>query len=159
MDLKVGAPAPEFTLNDAEGKTVRLKDFRGKYVVLYFYPKDLTPGCTQEACDFRDHSQAFAGVNAVILGVSKDTADSHARFAQKYGLPFVLLADPEALVLKAYGVWREKSFMGRVGLGTVRTTFVIDPQGRIARIYDRVKVAGHVEQVLGDLKQAAGGKD
>jgi peroxiredoxin Q/BCP len=158
MTLKVGDAAPEFSLYDSQHKLVNLKDFRGKYVVLYFYPKDFTPGCTQEACDFRDQSKTFAGLNAVILGVSHDSEDSHTRFAQKYGLPFVLVADPEAKVLKAYGVWQEQSLMSKIGLGTMRTTFVIDPEGRIARIYDKVKVTGHAEEVLNDLKQAQGAK-
>jgi peroxiredoxin Q/BCP len=159
VELKAGDNAPEFTLSDGQNRPVSLKDFRGKYVVLYFYPKDFTPGCTQEACDFRDHSKVFAGLNAVIVGVSKDTGDSHTKFTEKYGLPFVLLADPDAKVLKAYGVWQEKSFMGKIGLGTVRTTYLIDPQGKIAKVYDKVKVAGHVDEVLADLKQAAGAKN
>jgi thioredoxin-dependent peroxiredoxin len=154
--LKIGDKAPEFSLYDGAHKLVNLKDFRGKYVVLYFYPKDFTPGCTQEACDFRDHAKSFAGLNAVVVGISHDSEDSHTQFAEKYGLPFVLLADPDAKVLKAYGVWQEKSFLGKVGLGTARTTYVVDPEGKIAWIFDKVKVAGHVEEVLNDLKLTLG---
>jgi thioredoxin-dependent peroxiredoxin len=153
LTLKVGDLAPDFALFDSKHQAVRLQDFRGKYVVLYFYPKDDTPGCTKEACEFRDYIREFAGLNAVIVGVSKDTEESHGKFMEKYGLPFVLLADPEGEVLRRYGVWRERFLLGPIGLGTVRTTFLIDPQGRIAKVYDSVQVKGHVAEVLGDLKR------
>lgn len=154
MSLQVNQSAPAFALYDAQHHLVKLQDYLGKYVVVYFYPKDDTPGCTKEACDFRDRSRDFAGLNAVILGISHDSETSHTQFIQKYGLPFVLLADPGAEVLKKYGVWQEKSFLGKTSQGTVRTTFLIDPQGKIAKIYETVTVTGHVEAVLNDLKQA-----
>lgn len=149
---QVGDQAPDFTLPDSQGRPVSLKDFRGQTVVLYFYPKDDTPGCTQEACDFRDRDRDFSALSAVILGISKDSQESHARFLAKYKLPFTLLSDPGLSTLKAYGVWQEKTFMGRIGLGVVRSTFVIDPQGRIARVYSPVKVAGHVAEVLAAIQ-------
>ncbi len=152
---KVGDVAPDFVLPTAQGKPVALKDFRGQTVVLYFYPKDDTPGCTREACDFRDRARDFSALAAVIIGVSKDTQESHGRFLAKYKLPFTLLSDPELKTLKAYGVWQKKKFMGREGLGVVRSTFVIDPQGVIARVYSPVKVAGHVADVLAAIQ---GGK-
>jgi thioredoxin-dependent peroxiredoxin len=149
---KIGDLAPDFVLPDAQGKPVSLKDFRGQTVVLYFYPKDDTPGCTQEACDFRDHARDFSALAAVIIGVSKDTQESHGRFLAKYKLPFTLLSDPELKALKAYGVWQKKTLMGRIGLGVVRSTFVIDPQGVITHVYSPVKVAEHVAGVLAALQ-------
>jgi len=154
MILQVNDPAPAFALYDEGHHQRELKDYLGKYVVLYFYPKDDTPGCTKEACSFRDHSSEFSGLNAVILGVSHDPEDSHTRFIQKYGLPFVLLADPEATVLKEYGVWREKPFPGLSRGSTARTTFLVDPRGKIAKIYRDVNVSDHVAEVLSDLKHA-----
>jgi peroxiredoxin Q/BCP len=157
MTLHMNDRAPAFALYDSRHQLVHLSDFKGKYVVLYFYPKDDTPGCTKEACDFRDYAEEFSSLNVVILGVSKDTEDSHVHFSQKYGLPFVLLADPAGDVLNKYGVWKEKSFMGKTNLGTVRSTFLINPHGTIARIYDDVKVYGHVAGVLEDVKELAQG--
>jgi peroxiredoxin Q/BCP len=146
--LRVGDVAPAFTLQTAGGATVSLSDFRGKTVVLYFYPKDDTPGCTREACGFRDGYPRFAKSGAVILGVSRDSVASHERFAQKYGLTFPLLSDPEASVAKAYGVYKQKSMYGRTYWGIERTTFIIDPQGRLASIFPKVSVDGHIETVL-----------
>lgn len=148
MSVEEGKKAPDFTAPTDGGKKLKLSELRGKPVVLYFYPKDDTPGCTQEACDFRDHARDFSALAAVILGVSKDSQESHGRFLAKYRLPFTLLSDPELNTLKAYGVWQKKKFMGREGLGVVRSTFVIDPKGVVARVYSPVKVAGHVAEVL-----------
>jgi len=150
--LAVGDKAPDFKLKNDEGKEISLKDFRGKNVVLYFYPKDDTPGCTKEACDFRDQQKDFSKKNAVVLGMSGDAVESHAKFRKKYGLPFQLLADPEKKVLEAYGVWKEKSMYGRKYMGVERTTLVIDPQGKIAKIYPKVSVTGHVDEVLGSIQ-------
>ncbi len=146
-----GKKAPAFALPDVRGTTVRLRDFRGRTVVLYFYPKDDTPGCTTEACAFRDDYTAYAGQGAVIIGISPDTAASHARFAQKYRLPFILLADPDHAVAEAYGVWKKKSLYGRVFSGVERSTFVIDPAGTITRIFRRVRPSGHSGEVLAAL--------
>ena len=148
MALAVGAPAPAFSLQDGEGQTVTLASLRGRRVVLYFYPKDDTPGCTREACSFRDDRARFTHANAVILGVSRDSAASHQRFARKYRLLFPLLSDPDAAVCRAYGVFKEKSLYGRLFMGIERTTFVINEQGRIAAIFPKVKVDGHSEAIL-----------
>lgn len=150
-ELKVGDKAPVFCLPDQDGKKVCLKDFKGKTVVLYFYPKDMTSGCTQQACDFRDQKKKFTKKDVVILGVSKDSSDRHTKFQEKYELNFTLLADEEAEVCKSYDVFKEKSLYGRKFMGIVRTTFVIDPAGKIAKIYPKVKVNGHVEEVLASL--------
>ena len=147
-ELHVGDPAPAFTLQATDGSTVSLSDFRGKTVVLYFYPKDDTPGCTKEACGFRDERPRFAKSDAVVLGVSRDSVASHERFTRKYGLTFPLLSDPDASVAKAYGVYKQKSMYGRTYWGIERTTFVIDPRGRIAALFPKVSVNGHVEAVL-----------
>ena len=144
----VGEPAPAFTLRASSGETVRLADLRGRRVVLYFYPKDDTPGCTKEACDFRDRLPSFAKANAVVLGVSRDDEASHQRFAKKFDLPFPLLSDPDGAVCKAYGVWQQKSMYGRTYWGIERTTVVIDEQGRIAAVYPKVRVDGHADAVL-----------
>jgi peroxiredoxin Q/BCP len=146
--LKEGDRAPAFELESDSGETVTLKDFKGKTVVLYFYPKDLTPGCTQEACDFRDSFARLKRKGAVVLGVSKDSAELHRKFKKAHELPFPLLADVDGKACKAYGVWREKSLYGRKFMGIVRSTFVIGPDGKISKIYPKVKVAGHVEDVL-----------
>ena len=156
-DLKPGDSAPQFTLTDQNGEEVSLADFKGKTIVLYFYPKDDTPGCTKEACSFRDARTSFAKTKAVILGVSGDNAVSHEKFIQKYGLPFTLLSDPDKKVCRAYGVFQKKMLYGRSFLGIVRTTFVIDPKGRIAEVFSKVKVDGHTEEVLEALKKAAEG--
>ena len=146
--LTVGDRAPAFTLQDDQGRTVSLSAFKGKTVVLYFYPKDDTPGCTREACDFRDAFARFKAKGAVILGVSRDNATSHQRFKEKYNLPFPLLADTEGTVTEAYGVWVEKSMYGRTYFGIERTTIVIDGTGKITEIIRKVKVDGHVQELL-----------
>jgi len=145
--LQVGDPAPEFSLSAGDGSTVTLSGFRGRSVVLYFYPKDDTPGCTREACSFRDERARFTKANAVILGVSRDSAASHQKFAQKFKLTFPLLSDPDASVCKAYGVFKQKSLYGRTYWGIERTTFLIDAQGRIAAIFPKVSVDGHSDEV------------
>ena len=150
-ELTIGDAAPAFTLQTGSGETVRLSDFRGKRVVLYFYPKDDTPGCTKEACSFRDERATFAKANTVVLGVSCDDAASHQRFADKFHLTFPLLSDPDAAVSKAYGVYKQKSMYGRTYWGLERTTFVIDERGRLAAIFPKVKVDGHTDAVLDAL--------
>ena len=150
----IGKPAPDFSLPSSSGETVTLKQFKGKKtVILYFYPKDETPGCTKEACGFRDLSADFEKVDAVILGVSPDAIDSHQKFATKHKLLFPLLSDPDSAVAKAYGVWKQKNLYGKKYMGVERTTFVIDRTGRIAQIYPKVKVEGHVADVLGFLTE------
>jgi peroxiredoxin Q/BCP len=143
--------APEFTLEDQNGDSVSLSDFRGRKVVLYFYPKDDTSGCTTQACELRDSVETFDARGAVILGVSPDPVSSHRKFADKYDLPFTLLADVDHEVAAAYGVWKEKSMYGRKYWGNERTTFVIDEEGRIAKVLPKVKPAEHVDQVLASL--------
>ncbi|RMD49124.1 MAG: thioredoxin-dependent thiol peroxidase [Ignavibacteria bacterium] len=145
--IKEGNKAPAFTLPDDKGEKVSLKDFLGKKVVLYFYPKDNTSGCTKEACDFRDNMPELGKLNAVVLGVSPDSVESHQKFKAKHDLPFTLLSDTEKKVLEKYGVWQEKSMYGRKYMGVVRTTVVIDEEGRIVKIFPKVKVNGHVEEV------------
>ncbi len=149
--LKEGSKAPAFKLESEKGP-VALKDFKGKTVVLYFYPKDLTPGCTVQACDFRDNLAKVKKAGAVVLGVSKDPIEKHGRFREKYELNFPLLSDEDGKVCKAYGVWQEKSLYGRKFMGIVRTTFVIDPAGKIKKIFPKVKVAGHADAVLEAVK-------
>lgn len=146
--MKEGDKAPDFTAKDDAGNTVSLKDFRGKNVVLYFYPKDMTLGCTKEACDFRDNLVRLKHKDAVVLGVSPDGEKSHTKFKVKYELPFTLLADEDKKISTDYGVWQEKSMYGRKYMGIVRTTFVIDKHGKIAKIFPKVKVLGHVDAVL-----------
>src|SRR3989338_3984104 len=151
--LRVGDPAPAFALQTAEGRTVSLSDFLGKAVVLYFYPKDDTPGCTKEACSFQENQARLMKAGAVVLGVSRDSVESHQRFANKFSLRFSLLSDPDATVCKAYGVYQQKSMYGSTYWGIERTTFVIDPVGRIARIFPKVKVDGHTDEVLEALNE------
>lgn len=146
--LKEGDLAPDFNLNDGKGQNIWLHDFKGKNVVLYFYPKDNTSGCTMEACNFRDSFPQFGEINAVIIGVSGDSEKSHQNFASKYDLPFILLSDPEKKVLEQYGVWKEKSMYGKKYMGIERTTFIIGAEGKILKIYPKVKVQGHVEEIL-----------
>jgi peroxiredoxin Q/BCP len=146
-----GDNAPDFSAPDQNGNTVSLKDFSGKTIVLYFYPKDDTPGCTKEACGFRDDLSAFTGKNSVIIGVSPDDSKSHKKFVDKYNLPFTLLADPDKKICEAYGVWQEKSMYGRKSMGVVRSTFVIGPDGKIAKAFSNVKVDGHVAKVLDSI--------
>ncbi len=148
LKLKVGDAAPPFTAKTQDGTTVSLKDFRGRKVVLYFYPKDDTPGCTREACAFRDEYAQFKKAGAVVLGVSVDPEKAHAKFAAKHHLPFTLLADEQKEIVQAYGVWGKKSFMGRKYMGTYRVTFLIGEDGKIAKIWPEVKPAGHAKEVL-----------
>jgi len=149
--VDIGETAPDFALPSDEGKEVSLGDFLGKKVVLYFYPKDETPGCTQEAKEFRDLAEKFRKENAVILGVSKDSMESHQKFKEKHSLPFTLLSDLEGKVLDLYGVWKKKTMYGRTFMGTERTTFLIDGEGKVKKIYRKVKVKGHAQACLLDL--------
>ncbi len=150
--LKPGDKAPAFSLPDQTGKVHKLAEAKGKWVLLYFYPKDDTPGCTTEACTLRDNFPAFGKLGAVVYGVSADSTKSHTKFAEKYELPFTLLSDEAKEVTKAYGVWGPKKFMGREFLGVRRWSFLIDPKGNIAKVYDKVKPAAHAEEVLADIK-------
>lgn len=147
-----GARAPDFTLQGDDGREVSLSDYKGKKVILYFYPKDNTPGCTTEAKEFRDSVNEFERENAVILGVSKDSVKSHQQFKQKHALPFTLLSDPEGKVLDLYGVWKKKSLYGRTFMGTERTTFLINEGGVVDKVYRKVKAKGHARTCLLDLK-------
>src|SRR5262247_1799467 len=145
----IGKPAPDFTLPSTTGEAVSLRHFKGKKtVILYFYPKDETPGCTREACDFRDHNAEFDRQNTVILGVSTDGLESHHSFQNKHQLPFALLADEDATVSKMYGVYKQRNLYGKKYMGIERTTFVIDRTGRVAQIYPKVKVDGHIQNLL-----------
>jgi peroxiredoxin Q/BCP len=146
--LKAGDKAPDFKALTGSGQTVSLKDFRGRKVVLYFYPKDNTPGCTQEACDFRDAMARFTSKDVVVLGVSPDSVESHKKFKAKFELPFPLLADEDHKIAEAYGAWGEKSMYGRKFLGIIRSTFLIDEKGQITAAFGKVKVNGHVNQLL-----------
>jgi len=153
MILLKGSPAPDFTLSDETGATKRLSDFKGRPVVLYFYPKDDTPGCTTEACNFRDDYSAYMDADVVILGVSPDSPGSHAKFKEKYSIPFPLLADNGHKVCDQYGVWGPKKFMGREYEGVMRTTFLVDANGRIAKVFENVKPAEHSAEVLAALNK------
>lgn len=150
--LEVGKKAPAFKLPDSTGKKISLTDFKRKRIILYFYPKDMTPGCTQEACEFRDAFPDFTKLNAVVIGISADSISMHQKFADKYSLPFILLSDEGKEVLEKYDVWKEKSMYGKKYMGIERTTFVIDEQGKILHIFPKVKVNGHVEEVIKVLK-------
>lgn len=154
MELKFqeGDPAPDFTLPDQHGRPHRLADYRGRWVLIYFYPKDDTPGCTKEACAIRDRFSDFEQQNAAVLGISTDPVRRHKKFAEKYTLPFTLLADENKEVVQLFGAWGRKKFMGREYDGTHRISFLIDPEGRIARIYGKVKPAEHAGEVLNDLE-------
>ena len=152
MKLKEEEAAPDFTLPDQNGKEHSLSDYVGKWVLVYFYPKDDTPGCTKEACSIRDNLPDFKKLNLAVLGISTDSVKSHNKFADKYDLPFTLLADSDKKVVKEYGVWGKKKFMGREYEGTLRTSFLIDPMGLIVKIYENVKPDIHVQQVLEDFK-------
>ena len=152
MMLEVGMKAPLFTLLDKNGSLVSLSDFLGKKVVLYFYPKDNTPGCTRQACAFGESYEAFQAKNTVVIGISKDSAASHLRFAEKYHLPFILLSDPELQAIQAYGVWQEKKLYGKVSMGVVRSTYLIDERGMIEKVMPKVKPdtnAGELLEYLG----------
>lgn len=151
MSIQEGMPAPDFSLLDETGQLQRLSDYRGKPVLLYFYPKDDTPGCTTEACNFRNDYDTYQKNGVVILGVSPDSPKSHLKFKEKYHLPFTLLSDPDHQVCLAYGVWGRKRFMGREYDGVFRTTFVIDVDGKIVKVFENVKPDGHSSQVLAAL--------
>lgn len=151
MIIEEKMKAPDFTLNDKDGKTVSLSDFRGRKVVLYFYPKDNTPGCTRQACAFAGAYSEFVKKDIVVIGISKDSVASHQKFAEKYSLPFILLSDTERKAIEAYGVWREKKMCGKVSMGVVRTTFIIDEEGNIERIMNNVKPDTNAEEILGAL--------
>jgi peroxiredoxin Q/BCP len=151
--VEEGARAPDFSLASDAGKTVKLSDLRGKPVVVYFYPRDDTPGCTREACAFRDRQDAIARTGAVVLGISPDSAESHRKFHDKFNLNFPLLADTDHRVAEQYGAWREKNSYGKKSMGIQRSTFVIDAEGRVAKVWRSVKVDGHDEQVLSALAE------
>jgi peroxiredoxin Q/BCP len=153
MELKVGMRAPDFTLPDSQGNDVALSNFREKNVILYFYPKDNTKGCTLEAINFRDNYEEIKETDTVILGVSKDSTKSHLSFINKYNLPFVLLSDGEGKVCELYSVWKTKKMYGREYMGIERTTFLINKKGNIIKIFPKVKVEGHVEKIMEQLKQ------
>lgn len=146
--MKIGDKAPEILGVDAEGREIKLSDYAGRKVVLYFYPKDNTPGCTAEACSLRDGYEELRAAGYEVIGVSKDSATSHRKFAEKHNLPFTLIADTELRLNEAFGVWREKKMCGKVGMGTVRTTFIIDENGVVADIIEKVKTADHTNQIL-----------
>jgi peroxiredoxin Q/BCP len=152
MSLQVGDLAPDFSMPTDDGQTISLRDLRGRKVVLYFYPKDDTPGCTREACSFRDNLPTFANVNAEIVGVSRDDTDSHRSFRDKYGLNFMLASDADGTVVNDYGVWKEKNLYGRTFMGIERSTFLIDENGKIEAMWPRVQVDGHTEQVLAAIR-------
>ena len=149
--LEAGMKAPQFTLTDGKGNTVSLADYLGKKVVLYFYPKDNTPGCTRQACAFAGAYEEFRGKGVEVIGVSKDSVASHVKFAEKYQLPFILVSDPELQAITAYDVWQEKKMCGKVGFGVVRTTFIIDEEGKIARIMPKVKPDTNAAEILAEL--------
>lgn len=146
--LEVGMKAPEFTLNDKDGNPVNLSDFLGRKVVVYFYPKDNTPGCTRQACAFAAAYEDFKSRDVVVIGISKDSVASHLKFAQKHDLPFILLSDPELQAIQAYGVWQEKKLYGKVSMGVVRSTFIIDEQGQIEKVMPKVKPDTNAAEIL-----------
>lgn len=146
--LEIGSKAPDFKLNDGEGREISLSDFLGKRVVLYFYPRDNTPGCTRQACAFKGLYDEYKRKDIVVIGISKDSVASHKKFAEKYDLPFILLSDPELEVIKAYGVWQEKKLYGKLGFGVSRTTFIIDEQGNIQRVMPKVKPDTNATEIL-----------
>ena len=149
--LEVGTKAPDFTLPDQNGNMHSLSEYRGKKVILYFYPKDNTPGCTKQACSFAERYPKFTEKGAVVLGVSKDSVASHKKFEEKYGLPFTILSDPELVAIQAYDVWQEKKNYGKTYMGVVRTTYLIDENGKIVKAFDKVKAVDNPEQMLGEL--------
>lgn len=151
--LSIGQKAPDFTLQDQNGKEMHLSDFSGKKVVLYFYPKDNTPGCTKQACAFAAAYEDFRRQDIAVIGISKDSVASHVKFAEKYNLPFVLLSDPERKVIESYGVWQEKKMCGKVSMGVVRTTFIIDENGMVTHILPKVKPDTNAEEVLALLNK------
>ena len=143
---------PDFTLPDADGNMIALKDFQGRQVVLYFYPKDNTPGCSRQACAFAENYEGFKSRDIAVIGISKDSVASHRKFADKYNLPFTLLADPELTAIQAYGVWQEKKLYGKVSMGVVRTTFIIDEKGLIAKVMPKVKPDTNASEILAELQ-------
>lgn len=149
--LEIGTKAPDFTLPDQDGNMHFLSEYRGKKVILYFYPKDNTAGCTKQACGFAERYPQFTEKGAVVLGVSKDSVASHKKFEEKYGLPFTILSDPELVAIQAYDVWQEKKNYGKTYMGVVRTTYLIDENGKIVKAFDKVKAADNPEQMLGEL--------
>ena len=149
--LEIGTKAPDFTLPDQNGNMHSLSEYRGKKVILYFYPKDNTPGCTKQACGFAERFPQFTEKGAVVLGISKDSVASHKKFEEKYGLPFTLLADSELVAIQAYDVWQEKKNYGKTYMGVVRSTYLIDENGKIVKAFDKVKAADNPEQMLGEL--------
>ena len=149
--LKIGEKAPDFTLLDKDGRQVRLSDFLGKRVVLYFYPKDNTPGCTRQACAFAGAYAGFREKNVEVIGISRDSVASHQKFAEKHGLNFILLSDPERVAIEAYGDWQEKKLYGKVSMGVVRTTFLIDEEGKIAKVMPKVKPDTNATEILAEL--------
>ena len=151
--LEVGALAPDFTLNDQNGNAVSLSDFRGKKVVVYFYPKDNTPGCTRQACAFAQNFDGFRQLDVPVIGISKDSVASHLKFAQKYDLPFLLLADPERAAIEGFGVWQEKKLYGKVSMGVVRSTFIIDEDGKVEKVMPKVKPDTNAAEILEYLTQ------
>ena len=151
--IEIGRVTPVFTLKDQSGVTHKLSQYKGQYIVLYFYPKDNTTGCTKEACAFRDDIEYFKDLNAVVIGVSPDSEVSHTKFIEKYKLPFTLLADPDKKMLEKYGVWQEKSMYGKKYMGVVRTTYIIDPKGKVAARFDKVKVASHIQELRKKLEE------
>ena len=153
--LEIGAKAPDFTLRDKNGSPVSLSDFQGRKVVLYFYPKDNTPGCTREAVAFALHHNAFAEQNVVVIGISKDSVASHLKFAQKYDLPFILLSDPELQAIQAYGVWQDKKLYGKVSMGVARSTYLINEEGIIEKVMPKVKPDTNAEEILAYLEKLA----
>lgn len=152
--LEEGKKAPAFSGKDENGNKVSLKDFAGKKVVLYFYPKDMTPGCTTQACDFSEHMAKIKRAGAVVIGVSRDSAERHLKFIAKHDLNFTLIADEDGGICEKYGVWQKKKLYGKEFMGIVRSTFLIDSQGKLAKIWHKVRVKGHVEEVLAEVKAA-----
>ncbi len=151
-ELSIGNKAPDFTLSDQDGKTQTLSDYKGSWVLIYFYPKDDTPGCTKEACAIGANFPAFEKLKVVVLGISTDSIKSHKKFADKYKLPFTLLSDEQKEIVNLYGVWGKKKFMGREYMGTNRSSFLVDPKGIIAKVYEKVTPDTHAEEVLEDIK-------
>ena len=149
--LEIGMKAPSFTLKDKDNNEISLSDYLGKKIVLYFYPKDNTPGCTRQACAFAASYEGFKSRNVVVIGISRDSVDSHLRFARKYDLPFILLSDPDLQAIQTYGVWKEKKLYGKVSMGVVRTTFIIDQQGNIEKIMPKVKPDTNAAEILAYL--------
>ncbi len=149
---KVGSRAPSVTLHDQDGVLHNLDEHKGRWILLYFYPKDNTPGCTKEACAIRDSFQEFSKINAVVFGISADSEDKHKKFANKYDLPFTLLSDPDKVIIKEYGAWGKKKFLGKSYEGILRVSFLINPEGKIAKIYEQVKPKDHAIEVLKDIR-------